>query len=319
MLRRILLLGLLALTGCSAPLEKPPAAPLAAPTAALLPISPLSAKPAPELIDSKLTTAQAEPIIAEAEPIIPLAADDQQPDQAAVIISPVVPQLIMPLAYHSVLSQGITISAVYFDDRKFRLTVADQADGCGSQWLDAKSAALSCDGYAAINGGFFTPEGKPLGLLVASGIKRGSLNNSSLGAGIFISSKNKSAIVRREHYASSSVTNNAENLLQAGPMLVEHGKATIGLSDHNERPRSFIAWNGKHHWAIGHIDSSTLAAAAKALSETSLNGFKASTVLNLDGGRSSDLWAGPRVPSGPKTHRSFLNKPVRNYLVITLR
>ena len=319
MLRRILLLGLLALTGCSAPLEKPPAAPLAAPTAALLPISPLSAKPAPELIDSKLTTAQAEPIIAEAEPIIPLAADDQQTDQAAVIIPPVVPQLIMPLAYHSVLSQGITISAVYFDDRKFRLTVADQADGCGSQWLDAKSAALSCDGYAAINGGFFTPEGKPLGLLVASGIKRGSLNNSSLGAGIFISSKNKSAIVRREHYASSSVTNNAENLLQAGPMLVEHGKATIGLSDHNERPRSFIAWDGKHHWAIGHIDSSTLAAAAKALSESSLNGFKASTVLNLDGGRSSDLWAGPRVPSGPKTHRSFLNKPVRNYLVITLR
>jgi len=311
MLRRILLLGLLALTGCSAPLEKPPAAPL--------PISPLSAKPAPELIDSKPTTAQAEPIIAEAEPIIPLAADDQQTDQAAVIIPPVVPQLIMPLAYHSILSQGITISAVYFDDRKFRLTVADQADGCGSQWLDAKSAALSCDGYAAINGGFFTPEGKPLGLLVASGIKRGSLNNSSLGAGIFISSKNKSAIVRREHYASSSVTNNAENLLQAGPMLVEHGKATIGLSDHNERPRSFIAWDGKHHWAIGHIDSSTLAAAAKALSESSLNGFKASTVLNLDGGRSSDLWAGPRVPSGPKTHRSFLNKPVHNYLVITLR
>jgi uncharacterized protein YigE (DUF2233 family) len=225
----------------------------------------------------------------------------------------------MPLAYHSVLSQGITISAVYFDDRKFQLTVADQADGCGSQWLDAKSAALSCDGYAAINGGFFTPEGNPLGILIASGIKRGSLNNSSLGAGIFISSKNKSAIVRRELYAPSSVANNVENILQAGPMLVEHGKATIGLSDHNERPRSFIAWDGKHHWAIGHIDSSTLAAVAKALSETSLNGFKASTVLNLDGGRSSDLWAGPRVPSGPKTHRSFLNKPVRNYLVITSR
>ena len=304
MLRRILLLGLLALTGCSAPPEKPPAAPL--------PISPLSAKPAPELIDSKPTTAQA-------EPIIPLAADDQQTDQAAVIIPPVVPQLIMPLAYHSILSQGITISAVYFDDRKFQLTVADQADGCGSQWLDAESAALSCDGYAAINGGFFTPEGKPLGLLVASGIKRGSLNNSSLGAGIYISSKNKSAIVRRELYAPSSVANNVENILQAGPMLVEHGKATSGLSDHNERPRSFIAWDGKHHWAIGHIDSSTLAGAAKALSETSLNGFKASTVLNLDGGRSSDLWAGPRVPSGPKTHRSFLNKPVRNYLVITSR
>ena len=324
MLRRILplLLGLLVFAGCSAPVESPPSTPLAAP----LPISSLSGKPAPEFTHSKPITAQAEPITAQVETITPqvetiaaLTSDDQKPDQAAVIITPAAPQLILPLAYDSVSSQGITISAVCFDDRKFQLTVADQADGCGSQWMDAKSAAMSCNGYAAINGGFFTPEGKPLGILVASGIKRGSLNQSSLGAGIFISSKNKSAIVRREHYASSSVTHNVENLLQAGPMLIEHGKPTIGLSDNNARPRSFIAWDGKHHWAIGHIDSSTLAAAARALSETSLIGFKASAVLNLDGGRSSDLWAGPRVPGGEKTHRSFLNKPVRNYLVITSR
>ena len=324
MLRRILplLLGLLVFAGCSAPVESPPSTPLAAP----LPISSLSGKPAPEFTHSKPITAQAEPITAQVETITPqvetiaaLTSDDQKPDQAAVIITPAAPQLILPLAYDSVSSQGITISAVCFDDRKFQLTVADQADGCGSQWMDAKSAAMSCNGYAAINGGFFTPEGKPLGILVASGIKRGSLNQSSLGAGIFISSKNKSAILRREHYASSSVTHNVENLLQAGPMLIEHGKPTIGLSDNNARPRSFIAWDGKHHWAIGHIDSSTLAAAARALSETSLIGFKASSVLNLDGGRSSDLWAGPRVPGGAKTHRSFLNKPVRNYLVITSR
>ena len=324
MLRRILplLLGLLVFAGCSAPVESPPSTPLAAP----LPISSLSAKPAPEFTHSKPITAQVEPITAQTKPITPqvepiaaLTSDDQKPDQAAVIITPAAPQLILPLAYDSVSSQGITISAVCFDDRKFQLTVADQADGCGSQWMDAKSAAMSCNGYAAINGGFFTPEGKPLGILVASGIKRGSLNQSSLGAGIFISSKNKSAIVRREHYAPSSVTHNVENLLQAGPILIEHGKPTIGLSDNNARPRSFIAWDGKHHWAIGHIDSSTLAAAARALSETSLIGFKASSVLNLDGGRSSDLWAGPRVPGGAKTHRSFLNKPVRNYLVITSR
>ena len=324
MLRRILplLLGLLVFAGCSAPVESPPSTPLAAP----LPISSLSAKPAPEFTHSKPITAQTKPITPQVEPITPqvepiaaLTSDDQKPDQAAVIITPAAPQLILPLAYDSVSSQGITISAVCFDDRKFQLTVADQADGCGSQWMDAKSAAMSCNGYAAINGGFFTPEGKPLGILVASGIKRGSLNQSSLGAGIFISSKNKSAIVRREHYASSSVTHNVENLLQAGPILIEHGKPTIGLSDNNARPRSFIAWDGKHHWAIGHIDSSTLAAAARALSETSLIGFKASSVLNLDGGRSSDLWAGPRVPGGAKTHRSFLNKPVRNYLVITSR
>jgi len=225
MLRRILLLGLLALTGCSAPPEKPPAAPL--------PISPLSAKPAPELIDSKPIIAEAEPIILEAEPIAPLAAVDQLPDQAAVIVTPAAPQPVMPLAYHSVLSQGITISAVYFDDRKFQLTVADQADGCGSQWLDAESAALSCDGYAAINGGFFTPEGKPLGLLVASGIKRGSLNNSSLGAGILNSMRPQAwpTMLRTSYKLAPCSSNTAKPPLGFPITMSGHAASSHGMEN----------------------------------------------------------------------------------------
>ena len=227
------------------------------------------------------------------------------------------PTPIRPLGYHRTSSQGVTLAMVCFDDREYQLRVADQPDGCGSRWMDARSAANSYRGLAAINGGFFTPEGKPLGLLMETGTSRGHINQSSLGAGMFISSKTTSAIIRREHYPSSSLASNAYNLLQTGPMLVENGQPVTGLSKANHRPRSFIVWDGGHHWAIGHAQSTTLTALAKALANTSPNGFKINTALNLDGGRSSDLWVGPNVRNGNQTHRSFLNKPVRNYLVLT--
>lgn len=234
-------------------------------------------------------------------------------------VQSVQPRPVRPLAYHRTSSQGVTLAMVCFDDREYQLRVADQPDGCGSRWMDARSAAGSYRGLAAINGGFFTPEGKPLGLLMETGTSRGHINQSSLGAGMFISSKTASAIIRRERYSSSRLAAEAYNLLQTGPMLVERGQPVTGLSKANHRPRSFIAWDGGHHWAIGHAQSTTLAALAKALANTSPKGFNINTALNLDGGRSSDLWVGPEVPNGNQTHRSFLNKPVRNYLVLIPR
>lgn len=228
-------------------------------------------------------------------------------------------QPVRPLTYHHSLSRGVPISMVCFDDRQYRLRVADQPAGPGSKWKDAKSAGLSNQGLAAINGGFFTPEGNPLGLLIEEGAKRGHINQSSLGAGIFATSKSGSAIIRRNLYKTSRLAVGANNLLQAGPMLVEHGKAVNGLSDDKHRTRSFIAWDGEHHWAIAYADSCSLAALAKALTHSPAIGFKVYAALNLDGGRSSDLWVGPQVRGGNQTHRSFLNKPVRNYLILTSR
>ena len=230
-------------------------------------------------------------------------------------------QEILPLSYHSSSTQGLTISAVYYDDRKFQLQVADQPKGCGSIWLDAKSAGLSRNAVAAINAGFFTPEGKPLGLLVESGIKRGYLNQSSLGAGLYTSTLSGSSITRRDSNSSSDLINRAIHLLQAGPILIDHGIATKGLSDQSYRPRSFIAWDGNHHWMLGHIETATLSGAAQALvlAKHPAVKFKPMIALNLDGGRSSDLWVGAQVTNGNRSHRTFLNKVVRNYLVLTPR
>ena len=234
-------------------------------------------------------------------------------------LAPLPLQVKLPLAYHHTSRRGVTMSLVSFDNRDHQLRVADQPNGLGSRWQNAQSAAATYHGLAAINGGFFTPTGKPLGLLIETGTQRGAINRSSLGAGMFVSSRTNSAIIRRTHYTSSNTAANAYNLLQTGPMLAENAQPVHGLSTTNSRQRSFIAWDGKNHWAIGYAEPCTLDALSQALAGTAPAGFKISTAVNLDGGSSSNLWAGPHVDHGNKTHRPFLNKAVRNYLVLIPR
>lgn len=208
---------------------------------------------------------------------------------------------------------GISITAVAFDIRSHRLVVADQPGGPGSVWPDAKSAAASRNGIAAVNGGFFTPQGAPLGLVIASGKRTGSLNRaSSLGAGCFVDDGSP-ALVRRESGRSGG------ELLQSGPFLIEKGRAIPGLSPESSTARTFIGWDGASGWFIARGGPCSLADLAKALEGAKIGGVACQIVLNLDGGRSSDLWAGSSVNGGPVTQRPFWNKPVRNFLVLQPR
>ena len=296
MYRYLLLLASLALVSCSHFQETRKAAPYLHPTPVRTPSDPINTSP-PAVV--KKTAPQ---------PKLPLPP----------VIAPST-QKRTPLAYQQTTRNGITLSAVSYDDRAHQLRVADQPNGLGSRWTTAQEATATYGGLAAINGGFFTPEGKPLGSLIETGTPRGSINQSSLGAGFYISSKSKSAIMRRDAYAKVKTSWNAYNLLQTGPMLAENGKTISGLSKTNNRPRSFIAWDGQHHWIIGHASACTLAQLSHALAGRTLAGIHIQVAVNLDGGRSSDLWVSSQIPGGGKSHRGLLNKPVRNYLVLTKR
>ena len=208
---------------------------------------------------------------------------------------------------------GIPVSAVVFDSRTHRLVVADQAGGPASQWPDARAAAASRNGLAAVNGGFFTPEGKPLGLVIAGGRREGSLNRaSSLGAGLYLD-EGAPRLVRRERGASGG------ELLQSGPFLVENGRAVGGLSPATSTARTFVGWDGKTGWFIARSGTCSLAGLGRALAGVEIGGVAARQVLNLDGGRSSDLWAGPAIAGGPLAERPLWNKPVRNFLILLPR
>ena len=113
-------------------------------------------------------------------------------------------------------------------------------------------------------------------------------------------------------------TSGAE-VLQSGPFLVEDGRVISGLSQDSSTARTVIGWDGGSGWFIARTGGCSLAALGQALAGAEIGGVKARTVLNLDGGRSSDLWVGSSVPGGPVSQRPIWNKPVRNFLVLVPR
>jgi len=210
---------------------------------------------------------------------------------------------------------GISINYVSFDSRTHRLRVVDQANGPGSKFPTAREACFSINGLAAINAGFFTPEGKPLGLVYTGGKKRGYKNSSSLGSGYFYeNSAGHSKLLRKNSFPGI-----ATEALQTGPFLIENNSVVSSLSNKNIRPRSFIIWDGRNTWGIATSSSASLSGLASALKGQTFNGRPIRYALNLDGGRSCDLYASAKISGGPKHKRSIIAKPVRNFLVLTKR
>ncbi len=236
---------------------------------------------------------------------------------------PVVPSALEPtkpkvesIPFHSLRARtierrGIELTLVSFDRRNYRLVVADQPSGPGSRYDDAEDAG---NGHlASINGGFFTPAGRPLGLVVTDGNRRGAVNRASfLGTGFFLGPKAK--LLSRTDYLASPPSH--QEVLQSGPRLVWSGETSTGLSNRDERPRSFLLWDGKEHFALGYADSASLKGLSSLLQSQPISGFKIAYALNLDGGRSCDFWISSSVNGGGFTRSSFLKKDVRNYLVL---
>ena len=216
--------------------------------------------------------------------------------------------------YHNVTLQGITMQCVSFDIRSHQLHVLDQPAGPGTLWPTSKEAAQSIGGIAAINAGFFTPEGKPLGVCIANGKRAGATHPSSLGSGVWYEDQGRSSILRRE-----KSNFRANHLLQAGPMLAEKSAPVKGLEAKRQSARSFIAWDGGSLWVIGRTSPCTLSALSAALAGASPAGFPIASALNLDGGRSAELFVSADIPGGGQTVRPFFNNPVRNFLVLKPR
>lgn len=212
-------------------------------------------------------------------------------------------------------SAGITFEGVSYDSRTHRLQVIDQPQGPGSRYRSSKDLAEKSNALLAINAGFFTPEGDPLGLVISGGKTSGGWNSaSSLGSGIYREESSGSAgIVRRG--ARSSVSNSRE-LLQAGPLLIENETAVSGLNSAKTAVRSIILTDGGSRWWIGITSTCSLNALARAISQNSPAPWKTRTALNLDGGRSTDLFVSGKVTGGSLNRRGFLNRPVRNFLVL---
>jgi len=237
-------------------------------------------------------------------------------DRLARIIIPPVPAASPSFA--TATQRGITFEGVAFDSRTHRLRVIDQPHGPGTAYATARDAANRHGALAAMNAGFFTPEGKPLGLVIAGGKRSGAWNSaSSLGSGIF--AENGTGRLSISRRGSPSAFHDARELIQAGPLLVENGGAVGGLDPGKMAVRSILLTDGGTRWWIGKTSSCSLAALGDALASQSPAPWPVRHALNLDGGRSTDLFVSPKTPGGPFERRSVFNRPVRNFLILEPR
>ncbi len=213
---------------------------------------------------------------------------------------------------------GISLQGVSFDSRSYHLAVRDQPAGPSSRWISSAAVTQDTGALAALNASFFTPEGEPLGLVVSQGKTSGSWNgSSSLGSGIFYENSKGTLSIKRRGTRSSIA--GARHLIQAGPLLVENGRAIGGLNSGKVAARSFVVNDGGTNWWFGLSSPCTLSALGAALARDSPNQFSVKSALNLDGGRSTDFYVSGKIPGGPSNSHGFLNRPVRNFLTLHKR
>lgn len=283
--------------------------------------------PLPFLCLALLAAVSCTPIPEEAPPVVQPATEPVRAEAHPGNTSLPSPDGILPVdnSRHPLRAQtatvaGVTLTYLSFDTRTHTLAVVDQP-GVGTNYQTAAEVTRSTKALASINGGFFTPEGQPLGILYQGGKKVGSLNTaSSLGSGVlYVDQKAAQPVLARRKIFQkwlSDSTFTPQEVLQTGPFLVENGRAVSGLTNKELRVRSLLLWDGDHHFAIAQCEPITLRNLAGALAKQTLPGFQIHVALNLDGGRSADLNISSKVLGGPLNLRRWWNKPVRNYIVV---
>ena len=161
---------------------------------------------------------------------------------------------------------------------------------------------------AGVNGGYFDPEDKPVGLLISDGNVVAPLRKARLLSGVMVVWNGRIQVLRVAEYSSKR---KATAALQCGPFLVDRGQPVPGLNETRPARRTFIATGGSDRAAIGFCSDVTLAQLGKILATPGIApDLKVQRALNLDGGSSSAFWfAGERGPfsiSEQKTVRNFV-------------
>lgn len=292
-MRRVLLTGALALAGCVQP---PRATPVESETASpsLAPRYPhWSAVPAPDAPPPESTNHEPPPPPHfKSQPLIGGAT------------------LLKPTLSHQ--GHPFDLQLIAFDSRDYDLKVIDQPD----DWSGGgriTECLRKVGAIAGVNGGFFSPQFTPMGLMIADGHATGSWQPNKLLTGAVVVHDTPRLLWNAEVRNARD----ARDFIQAGPRLVDAGRAVPNLERRKHTTRTFIATDGGHRWLLGLAHSISLGELAEVLAQPgNLGAFRVQRALNLDGGHSSALYF--RTAEGHE-HADPGWSTVRNYLGIVPR
>ena len=182
-----------------------------------------------------------------------------------------------------------------FDARRAAFRVLDQpADGDRGSLGEFLRGPAGEKVLAAVNGGYFHPDYRPLGLLAVDGRVVHPLERAALLSGLLLDpGTGTPVLLRRDAYKPGAATPPPRQALQAGPFLVDNGVPVAGLNAVRPARRTVVLTDGHGRWALAVVPTRlTLAEAAALLARPGLLGESVSVrrALNLDGGSSTALW-----------------------------
>ena len=156
----------------------------------------------------------------------------------------------------------------------------------GSEGLADAMRRGNC--VAGINGGYFDPNFKLIGLTISDGMIISPLTRARLLTGVLCSSYRGIEIVRLGEFSTKQKLNAA---VECGPFLIDLGNRIRGLDVTRSARRTFAAVARGGKAALGVSSDLSLAQLSDVLSTISLrDDFKIWRALNLDGGSSSAFW-----------------------------
>ena len=177
-----------------------------------------------------------------------------------------------------------TIDVALIAAKSGKLRVIDNP--AGTETLADAMQRRNC--LAGVNGGYFDPSFRPIGLLVSGGVVISPLTHARLLTGVLCASSNGIEIIRLREFSQKRKFDEA---VECGPFLIDLGKRIPGLDDRRSARRTFAALARGGNAALGVSNDLTLAELSDVLSSVPLrDDFKIWRAMNLDGGSSSAFW-----------------------------
>lgn len=214
------------------------------------------------------------------------------------------------VAEHSETGDRASLELAIYSTKSCRLRIIDQPT---EPQLDLAEAMSRGNFLAAVNGGYFDPDYKPIGLLIVDGTIIAPLQKARLLSGVLSASAKKVQISR---VAEFSLAQKPEAAVESGPMIVDLGKSVRGLESTRAARRTFAAVGAGDKAALGFCSDVTLADLSNILSTILIPDFKIQRALNLDGGSSSAFWF---KRANGSAFSIAEQKPVRDFVAIVPR
>lgn len=206
------------------------------------------------------------------------------------------------------LQGGAEAHVVVFDRKHSTLKVVKLSPG-----TTVAKAAQANGGLAGVNGGYFQPNREPLGLVVSQGVQVHPMESFKILTGVLVVTPKSAVLLRNAEFKPGR---NVREALQAGPFLVDHGKAVSGRNAKRRAERTVLLADRDGVVAFLTTSPVTLAELAQILAEPDvLPGQKLDRALNLDGGSSTALWVADEPV--PYSHPEW--KAVQNAVVLVPR